>query len=143
MPPPDVDSAQAGLRKLPEGKLLVALKEMVWVQLQQRGLTPDDEDYYPALWLLWVEARAVAMTPRFRTHPSSVELLAEWGVIDRTFGDPAWDDWKMYHREAMDRYDAIVRFLANSGAMDVGSGEVDSPKHYVTKREADIARGGA
>ncbi len=134
---PDVE-----LRRLPAGRLLVDLDRQAQLQLEMRGLTPYDEDYYPALAVLWVRVRGLAVANRDRTPEATGNLLSAWDLADRQAGDPWGDDWKMYWREAAYRYRLMSDYLTNAGPYGFDSGEVDSPKHYVTKREAEISRGG-
>ena len=130
------------LRRLPAGRILVDLDRAAQLQLELRGLTPDFEDHYPSLAVLWVRVEGLARVNQPRTSQASLTLFREWGDLNLRLGRPEDDDWRMFFREALYRYKLMSDYLTDAGPYGFDSGEADSPKHYVNKREAEISRGG-
>ena len=133
--PPGVEP----LRALPSGKFLFGLIQSVTDEVI--AYAGSSEARYVILEQLWMHCKALAKA-RLELDDSdaaSLVLRARWTQIDAACGEPVPRSWIMDHSEAVLRQEATTGFVYGTGMFPLSGGELDSPAHYLSKRELEVS----
>lgn len=136
---PKVPSGVEPLRALPSGKFLFGLIQSVTDEVIAYARSSRAE--YLILEQLWMHCKALAKArlDQDATDPASLALRARWAAIDAACGEPVRHRWIMDHSEAVLRQEALTVFVYGTGMFAPSGGEVDSPGHYLSKRDLEVS----
>jgi hypothetical protein len=122
---------------LPARKLLTDAYQDMIAELRLRWSLTDVQVGFPALAGVWLSAEATALT-RLVTDPEDTpakRLLEDWNGLDGMYGEPFRRRWALTWSEGAQRVRVLVRYLTESGLLDLATAEADAPEHYFTREE--------
>ncbi|MGI0151385.1 MAG: hypothetical protein ACREC5_05565 [Thermoplasmata archaeon] len=126
-------------RTLPVGMLLTELVQSVRDEVVYKWSADDREAEYPILLQLWLYVLAATRSV-LRDRPDdswATELRKRWGELNDWYDEPLPRGWRLTSREAVERQNVLMEFLYDAGFLKFGVAEVDAPRSFLGKREAE------
>jgi hypothetical protein len=122
---------------LPARKLLTDAYQDMIAELRLRWSPVEVPVGFPALAGVWLSAEATALTRLIADAEDTPakRLFDDWGALDWTYGEPFGRHWALTWSEGAQRVRVLVRYLTESGLLDLVLAEADAPEHYFTREE--------
>ena len=123
---------------LPSRKILTDLVQQMVAEVALRWSPTGVRQGFPSVATVWVMAESAAAV-RLKSNPQdgpAAHFQSAWNDLNDTWGgDPLARNWSFTWQEGMDRMQALVYYLTESGLLDLSAAEADAPTYWLTKEE--------